>query len=96
MTKDLGFRMSRHIILFSMPLSELVHTLPVPICHFISKVFKSGIDTTHCLVLGEIAMKFETENACDASFYGHGNESKDDKTEITMMMNMHHLKEDVQ
>ena len=63
MTKDLGFRMSRHIILFSMPLSELVHTLPSPICHFISNVFKSGIDTTHCLVLGEIAMKFETENA---------------------------------
>ena len=76
MTKDLGFRMSRHIILFSMPLSDLIHTLLVPICHFMSNVFKSGLDTTHCCVLGEVAMKFETVNACDASFDGHGNESK--------------------
>ena len=75
-TKDLGFTMSRHIIMFSMPVSDLIQSLLVRICNFIFKVLNGGTDTKLCHVLRDIAMKFETVNACNVSLYGHGNNSK--------------------
>ena len=67
-TKDLGFTMSRHIIMFSMPVSDLIQSLLVRICNFIFKVLNGGTDTKLCHVLREIAMKFETVNTCNVSF----------------------------
>ena len=75
-TKDLGFTMFRHIIMFSMPASDLIQSLLVRICNFIFKVLNGGTDTKLFPVLREIAMKFETVNTCNVSFYGHCNYSK--------------------
>ena len=56
LTKDLRFRMPRHIIMLSLSLSDLIQTQSLFICHFIISVFESGTDTALCHVLRETAM----------------------------------------
>ena len=56
LTKDLGFRMPRHIIMFSMSISDLIQPLSICICYFIISVSESGTDTTLCRTIREIIM----------------------------------------
>ena len=56
LVKDLGFQMPRHIIMFSMSMSDLIQLLFVCICHFIASVSKSGSDTTLCHAMLETTL----------------------------------------
>ena len=56
LVKDLGFQMPRHIIMFSMSMSDFIQILFVCICHFIASVSRSGSDTTICHVLRQTAL----------------------------------------
>ena len=56
LAKDLGFQMPRHIIMFSMSMSDLIQLLFVCICYFIASVFENGRDTTLCHGMREITL----------------------------------------
>ena len=51
--KDLGFKLPRHIIMFSMSMSDLIQPLFICICYFIVSVSKSGAETTLCHAMRE-------------------------------------------
>ena len=53
LVKDLGFKMPRHIIMFSMSMSDLIQPLFICICYFIVSVSKSGAETTLCFAMRE-------------------------------------------
>ena len=53
---DLEFRMPRHIIMFSMSISDMLHPISICICHFIVSAFDSRPERSLCHAMHKLKL----------------------------------------